>query len=107
MEAKGWEDERLKVMVLQAVAYHAHGEKDKAVQLLGDALALAEPGGFIRIFVDEGMPMAQLLSEARARGMMPDYTAKLLAAFDAAEPEERRAVRICRLPDPISPWSSH
>ena len=42
-------------MVLQAVALHAHGEKDKAVQLLGDALALAEPGGFIRIFVDEGI----------------------------------------------------
>ena len=54
VEAKGLEDERLKVMVLQAVAHHAHGEKDKAVQLLGDALALAEPGGFIRIFVDEG-----------------------------------------------------
>jgi LuxR family maltose regulon positive regulatory protein len=52
VEAKGWEDERLKVMVLQAVAHHAHGEKDKAVQLLGDALALAEPGGFIRTFVD-------------------------------------------------------
>src|SRR5205823_13466543 len=40
MEAKGWEDERLKVMVLQAVALQAHREKDKAVQLLGDALAL-------------------------------------------------------------------
>ena len=58
MEAKGWQDERLKVMVLQAVAHHAHGEKDKAVQLLGEALALAEPGGFIRLFVDEGEPMA-------------------------------------------------
>ena len=73
VEAKGWQDERLKVMVLQAVAQHAHGEKDKAVQLLGDALALAEPGGFIRIFVDEGLPMAQLLSEAAAQGIMPDY----------------------------------
>ena len=67
MEARGWADERLKVMVLQAVALHAHGEKDKAVQLLGEALALAEPGGFIRLFVDEGAPMAQLLSEAAAR----------------------------------------
>jgi len=82
-EAKGWEDERLKVMVLQAVAHHAHGEKDKAVQLLGDALALAEPGGFIRIFVDEGLPMAQLLSEVAAHGIMPDYVGKLLAAFEA------------------------
>jgi LuxR family maltose regulon positive regulatory protein len=85
MEVKGWADERLKVMVLQTVALHAHGEKEKAVQLLGDALALAEPGGFIRIFVDEGMPMAQLLSEAVARGIMPDYTGKLLAAFEVEE----------------------
>ena len=48
MEAKGWADEQLKVMVLQSVALYAHSEKDKAVQLLGDALAMAEPGGFIR-----------------------------------------------------------
>jgi LuxR family maltose regulon positive regulatory protein len=82
-EAKGWEDERLKVMVLQAVAHLAHGEKDKAVQLLGDALALAEPGGFIRIFVDEGTPMAHLLSEAAAHGIMPDYVGKLLAVFES------------------------
>ena len=65
MEAKGWQDERLKVMVLQAVAHHAHGEKDKAVQLLGEALALAEPGGFIRIFVDEGEPMRLLILDFR------------------------------------------
>jgi LuxR family maltose regulon positive regulatory protein len=88
MEAKDWQDERLKVIVLQAVALHAHGEKDQAVHLLGDALQLAEPGGFIRLFVDEGPPMAQLLSETTAHGAMSDYIGKLLAAFDA---EERRS----------------
>jgi LuxR family transcriptional regulator, maltose regulon positive regulatory protein len=82
-DEKGWADERLKVMVLQAVAHHAHGDKNKAVQLLSDALVLAEPGGFIRIFVDEGTPMAHLLSEAAADGIMPDYSAELLAAFEA------------------------
>ena len=86
-EAKGWEDERLRVMVLQAVALHAHGEDDEAAHLLGDALALAEPGGFIRIFVDEGTPMARLLSEAAAHEIMPDYTGRLLAAFEAEEPK--------------------
>ena len=96
VEAKGWEDERLKVMVLQAVAHHAHGEKDKAVQVLGDALALAEPGGFIRLFVDEGLPMAQLMSEAAARGIMPDYTGKLLAAFEAEH--QRNAGEVPHLP---------
>ena len=44
MEAKGLADERFKAMILQAVALRANGEKDKAVQLLGEALALAEPG---------------------------------------------------------------
>jgi LuxR family maltose regulon positive regulatory protein len=83
--AKGWADERLKVMVLQAVAHHAHGEKNEAAQLLGVALAQAEPGGFIRIFVDEGILMARLLSEAAARGIMPDYTGKLLDVFEAEE----------------------
>src|SRR5205807_770235 len=85
VEARGWQDERLKVMVLQAVALQAHGEKDKAVHLLCDALALAEPGGFIRLFVDEGLPMAHLLPEAEATGMLPDYIGKLLAVFKAEE----------------------
>ncbi|HKF38773.1 MAG TPA: hypothetical protein VKB35_17900, partial [Ktedonobacteraceae bacterium] len=85
MEARGWQDERLKVMVLQAVALDAHGEQDQAVHLLCDALALAEPGGFIRLFLDEGRPMAHLLSEAEARGMAPDYFGKVLAAFEAEE----------------------
>ena len=85
VEAKGWEDERLKVMALQALAHRAYGEKEKAMQLLGDALTLAEPGGFIRLFVDEGPPMAHLLSEAAARGMKPDYLSKLLAAFETQE----------------------
>jgi LuxR family maltose regulon positive regulatory protein len=88
-EAKGWADERLNVIVLQSAALHAHGETDKAVQLLGEALALAEPEGFIRIFVDEGLPMAQLLSEAAAHGVMPEYAGKLLAVFEAKKPESK------------------
>ena len=83
VEAKAWEDERLKAMVLQAIALHLQGEKDKALRVLEDALTLAEPGGHIRIFVDEGPPMARLLSEAAVRGLMPDYVHKLQAAFEA------------------------
>lgn len=82
MEAKGWVDEQLKGMVLEAIALQTLGDVDKAVEVLGDALALAEPGGFIRIFVDEGPPMAQLLSETLARGIRPAYTGKLLAALE-------------------------
>jgi LuxR family maltose regulon positive regulatory protein len=83
LEAKGWQDERLKVLVLQAVALQADADQDKAVQMLCDALAIASLGGFIRLFVDEGRPMAQLLSEAEALGMMPDYLGKVLSACEA------------------------
>jgi LuxR family maltose regulon positive regulatory protein len=100
MEAKGWQDERLKVMVLQAVAHQAHGEKDKAVQLLSDTLVLAEPGGFIRIFVDEGEPMRMAISDLRLsiekqlRGQdrkLYGYVDKILAAFaqPAAMPQSK------------------
>jgi LuxR family transcriptional regulator, maltose regulon positive regulatory protein len=90
-ETKRWKDERLKVLVLQATALEAHGEKDQAVQRLGDALALAEPGGFIRIFVDEGPLMAQLLSKAAACGIMPDYIRKLLAAFEGEKQQSENS----------------
>jgi LuxR family maltose regulon positive regulatory protein len=89
MEAKGWADERLKTMVLQAIAQHLRGEKDQAAQVLGEALALAEPGGFIRLFVDEGAPMAELLSVTAAQGIRPGYANRLLTAFEVETKEDR------------------
>ena len=97
VEAKGWEDERLKVMVLQAAALEAYGDKDQAVHLLLDVLMLAEPGGFIRTFVDEGLPMAHLLSETAAHGRMPDSIGKLLAIFKA---EDQKREATSSLPPP-------
>ncbi len=88
METRGWQDERLHAMVLEALALDAHREPDRATQLLGDALALAEPGGFIRLFVDEGEPMAELLRRRKAEGgtlRVKEYIHKLLAAFGNKE----------------------
>ncbi|MHB9115607.1 MAG: LuxR C-terminal-related transcriptional regulator [Thermoleophilia bacterium] len=109
VEVKNWEDERLRVMVLQAVVLSVRGETDAAVRQLGEALALAEPNGFVRTFVDEGAPMARLLSAAAGHGVLPGYTVKLLAAF-AAEEERGRdrtrvpaATRAQPLDEPLSP----
>lgn len=85
MEEKGWAGERLRVMVLQALASHAQGDDEQAWQLLVEALALAEPVGLIRVFVDEGRPMADLLREATSRGASPHYIRQLLAALDNFE----------------------
>jgi LuxR family maltose regulon positive regulatory protein len=93
-EAKGCADEQLMVMVLQAIAHHAQGEMDTAVQLLSEALALAAPGGFIRLFVDEGVPMARLLYDALAHGVEPASIRRLLAAFPAVEPAQTTALPV-------------
>ncbi len=94
LEALGWADERLRTLVLQAVAQHALDEEvgaetGAAAHSLGDALALAEPGGFIRLFVDEGAPMAELVSAAAAQGIMPEYAGRILAAFQLEAEDER------------------
>jgi LuxR family maltose regulon positive regulatory protein len=49
------------------------------------ALALAEPEGYVRVFVDEGPPMAALLEEAAKRRIAPGYARRLLTAFGPAE----------------------
>jgi LuxR family maltose regulon positive regulatory protein len=114
VEARGWRDEQLKVLLLQVVALQAAGDQDQAVLLLLDALALAEPEGMIRLFVDEGRPMAHLVAKAAAQGRMPDYPGKVLAAFEAVlqhdvpasqrspaqsliEPLSRRELEVLRL----------
>jgi LuxR family maltose regulon positive regulatory protein len=85
-EAGGRTSKLIEVLVLLALSSQAQGDKEQAITTLGKALTLAEPGGFIRIFVDEGPPMAGLLYEALAHGIAPDYVRRLLAAFPVAEP---------------------
>ena len=107
-ETRGWQDERLTVMVLRAIALHAQGEKDQAVQALDEALSLAEAGGFIRIFVDEGSPMVALLQENVKHGHVSNYVSQLLETFGKAavntpvtqyliEPLTERELEVLRL----------
>jgi LuxR family maltose regulon positive regulatory protein len=78
----------IEILALQALAYEAQGNISMALAPLEHALTLAKPEGYVRIFVDEGQPMARLLYEAFSREIAPDYTRRLLAAFPIAEPEQ-------------------
>jgi LuxR family maltose regulon positive regulatory protein len=75
----------IEILALQALSLQALDDTDQAIITLERALTLAESGGFIRIFVDEGPPMAHLLYEAATRGIAPDYVSRLLGAFRVAE----------------------
>lgn len=86
-EVEEWTGRLLNVMTVQAVALYAHGEKERAVAQLDEVFAKAEPEGFIRLFLDEGPRMAELLSAAAAQEIRLHYVNKLLAAFQA-EPKD-------------------
>ncbi len=87
-EAGGRMGSVIEILVLKALAHKALGNMSFAIVTLERALALAEPENYVRIFLDEGMPMAQLLSEAAAQGIMKDYTGKLLEVFEAGQQQE-------------------
>ena len=84
-EAGGRARSAIEIRILLALAHHAQDDTNAAIPHLQQALAMAEPEGYVRLFVDEGRPMAHLLGEAAARGIMPVYTGRLLAAFEADE----------------------
>jgi LuxR family maltose regulon positive regulatory protein len=92
-EAAGWTGTLIELLILQALARQEHAlnhrsDASPALASLERALALAEPAGYFRIFVDEGAPMARLLTQAAARGITPSYAHRLLAALDASVPAE-------------------
>lgn len=84
-EIGGRKGDLIEILALQALSLQALDDTDQAIITLERALTLAESGGFIRIFVDEGPPMAHLLYEAATRGIAPDYVSRLLGAFRVAE----------------------
>jgi LuxR family maltose regulon positive regulatory protein len=75
----------IEILLLQALVHQAQGDIPAALVPLKRALTLAEPEGYVRIFVDEGEAMRDLLRHAAARGFTASYTQRLLSAF--AEPD--------------------
>jgi LuxR family maltose regulon positive regulatory protein len=73
------------VLVVQALASQARGDVPAALASMRRALTLAEPEGYVRVFVDEGPPMALLLRALSAPGSAGSYVRHLLAAVDGTE----------------------
>lgn len=71
----------IEILMLKALAYEAQGDIVAALHPLERALTLAEPEGYVRIFIDEGEPMSRLLSEAADQDIMLGYVGRLLATL--------------------------
>jgi LuxR family maltose regulon positive regulatory protein len=81
-EESGRHGRALEAQMLQALVDQAAGKEAQALERLAQVLAQAEPEGYVRLFVDEGEPMARLLQRAVNRGITPLYSSKLLAAVE-------------------------
>ncbi len=75
----------IEILVLQALAHQTQGDIPAALAPLEHALTLAEPEGYVRLFVDEDRPMAVLLEAATKQGIAPKYVRHLLTASGKAE----------------------
>ena len=102
---------------MRAIALASAGDDNRAVATLSDALVLAHPEGYVRIFVDEGVEMRKLLVQVVAaqrenEGSAPrvplGYIGRLLHAFEPeqgagdATPAGRRGIGIAGLIEPLS-----
>ncbi|HKI52718.1 MAG TPA: LuxR C-terminal-related transcriptional regulator [Anaerolineales bacterium] len=90
---------QIEALALQAILRQKRGEDALAMTSLEHALRLARPEGYIRLFIDPGLPMGRLLQEAHARQVMPDYVNELLSVFDDVTSFE--SIR-STLPEPLT-----
>jgi LuxR family maltose regulon positive regulatory protein len=69
--------------MLQALAEQAAGKEVQAIHSLNKVLAWAEPEGYVRLFIEEGAPVAKLLYKVIGRTTtdIRDYAGRLLAAY--------------------------
>ena len=79
----------IEIGVLRALAYQRHGDIPAALSCLERAVTQAEPEGYVRVFADEGPPMASLLRVAARQQTGGNYVRRLLAAVTETETETR------------------
>jgi LuxR family maltose regulon positive regulatory protein len=100
----------IEILLLKALALHKLGESTLAWDLLAKSLTLAEPEGYVRIFIDEGLSVRQLLIEWLAQASaspLQNYANRLLSEM---EPESQPGLNppgkvpsVNVLAEPLSP----
>jgi LuxR family maltose regulon positive regulatory protein len=98
----------IEVLALQALLKDVDGDRGTALELLAQAVTLAEPGGFIRLFVDLGPQMARLLAGLHRQDVAPVYVSQILGAFETTDdgqkttdPTVRRSLIVGGLSSPL------
>jgi LuxR family maltose regulon positive regulatory protein len=99
-ERSGLTGRVIETTILQALALQIQGKIGEATARLKQAVELAEPRGYLRLFADEGAPMASLL--AKVLGQRQDTSGYLHTLLQACVTSEPKAVAL----DPTAPRQS-
>jgi LuxR family maltose regulon positive regulatory protein len=99
-EARGRSGHVIDLLLLQALILRAQGKIEPALASLARSLALAEPEGYVRTFVDAGAALVPLLRSSRARGIAPAYVTRLLNALELKIENEKLKKAPDRFEDP-------
>ena len=103
-EATGRGYDLIELLMLKALAYAALGNQKQAFTEMANALCLAEPEGYVRLFIDEGQPILPLLQAAATRGVTLIYVQNLLAAFPSISQSATKSERGIAVSQPrVSP----
>ncbi len=75
----------IEITMLQSLLWQQLGDVETACDFLRQALTLAEPEGYVRLFVDEGEPMQYLLQEFTRKQENVAYAYSLLSVFEGTD----------------------
>jgi LuxR family maltose regulon positive regulatory protein len=96
MREKRRVDFMIEIQALRALAFYAIGDGEAAIEALHNALSLAEPGNYMRVFVDKGEQMHELLQQLEERELERPYISTLISAFNEMmvhpEPDTQLAI---------------
>jgi LuxR family maltose regulon positive regulatory protein len=103
----GRNGDEIRFLVLKALALQNIGDHKSAISVISLALHQARPEGNVRIFIDEGAPMAALLKHAILQDIESEYAIELMAAFpeemrDSVEAELELVTIVQPLAEPLS-----
>lgn len=98
----GWVGSLVETLVLESLGYQRLGNSPAARASLGRALSLAEAGGYVRMFVDEGEPMRRLLREMVGNGE-GRHAQRVLRAWDGTERTATAGTSAAGLVEPLTP----
>jgi LuxR family maltose regulon positive regulatory protein len=91
----------IEALALQALVLHTEDDEPAALAVLQEAVTLAEPGGFIRLFVDLGSGLVPLLSQLRQQDLAPEYITQILVALEATDVGKPTAAKLSVRPLPL------